>query len=504
MPKPKPRFFGLLKPKRKNSPKRAFHSFESEEGQVQLLNYKNKRRLFKPVGDKNFARQRELEHRITQLIFPDNVPKVVGLTQEKEMPSILVARDHLHKNSSYAKMKESAPEKYGIVMNIVKRDKNHKAFQKIWYKTNKELRNTELPINFGVEDMFFEAKSTAGAMGLGNEFKEHMDFYRKEGLPLHKKIRGWGITMSDSPPNYVNSNGTPVIVDHVVNLDAEKLRSKLKSKNNLSLATKTRIKTYLKEWGRVSSEIQKARDNYTYKKLPEIKIEKKVEKLPEAIKSRRIYGFDTEESQVQLLRRKGRHEVFRPEGSKNDAERTFIELRMLHTIAPEKSAKPRAVVSSYDNPAAKERYLNRKPHETWGVTTDVVRKRSVDYKRFQEDFYDGLWTIKHEDNPTFNKMKFILEEGKLNAKRRGYEKEYDNHLKFYTEKGLPAQKEISEMGIHMPDSPNNVINSGGTPVFIDHPVKIDIEKLRKSAKTLPLLRRIRMNGLIHDWEKLNK
>lgn len=235
-------------------PRRAFHSFESEQGQVQVLRYRGKRRLFKPVGSRDEAKKRELEQRIVHTLFPKNVPRPISITEQKEMPSLEQAKQYgAH---TYDAMKESAPRKHGVVMEIVPRDKNHKQFQKLWYDTNRELKRTELPFGFSGKDVLDEVEVTARARHKLAEHRAHLDFYRKKGLPLFRRMKKWGITMSDSPVNYVDRGGTPVILDHPVNINPTAMKSRT---HELPAIKRPLFRKWLRELEELSKKLNKER-----------------------------------------------------------------------------------------------------------------------------------------------------------------------------------------------------------------------------------------------------
>jgi hypothetical protein len=225
------------------------------------------------------------------------------------------------------------------------------------------------------------------------------------------------------------------------------------------------------------------------------KAKKPVEKKPGAKRSRRAFGFETDEAQIRLIRFRGKKRVIRllgewyrtwPEGkpdgvrvftplpslkAKALARKQFIQQKIFHELFPKNSIVPVGIAM-----------VKEKGQTYWGTVSEILRNRSEDYKLYQRILY-----LHHLPTDLERAM----------ASR---------HSDFAWKIGRPRASEILEQtGIALNPALVNICNVKGKPVFFEittvNPDKLKkyIQSNVKDKKTRQMLLRLRKKLARYQW-----
>jgi hypothetical protein len=225
-----------------------------------------------------------------------------------------------------------------------------------------------------------------------------------------------------------------------------------------------------------------------------------------ALTPRRAYrSFDTEEGQVHVVRWGGKRRIWKPVSKdKKEAQRAYVEARLLYAMFPQYVPKPLMVEHELEQPSPTNRRLGSKPRMTWGVVYHMVRPRSTAYKRFQEAHYATLPEYLYfgeGPRPSTSKEEF-LRQVRETAVIYGHGAEFDEHMRFYREQALPVLREMARRGVVMSNNPVNVINSNGKVKIVDYPVAIDPEIIREMAQHYRPYYRERILDYLERWVEM--
>jgi hypothetical protein len=146
----------------------------------------------------------------------------------------------------------------------------------------------------------------------------------------------------------------------------------------------------------------------------------------------------TDEAHIFVINYKGKPAIFRHKNNSEKAsKRNYLAHKIAKELFPKNMLNPLGVTT-------KEVEINltdnvKRKMKLSGIVTDIVKKRSKDYKDYQKRFYNqNKRTI--PDHP---------------------------HEKWFNENAREIAKEIRIAGILIEDNAVNTINSGGTPVFVE-------------------------------------
>jgi len=184
-------------------------------------------------------------------------------------------------------------------------------------------------------------------------------------------------------------------------------------------------------------------------------------KRPRPGRARRTLRLRTREAGIYLTRYKGKLRVLRiPCGgrmraNKLAAQKIYSALKIFHSLFPENSIRPVGI--SYIIPEGKQ----HRGEQHWGVVSDILRKRSPEYKEYQAWFYAG--EINRHNTDERIKMR------------------KEHHEFVYVIGTREAYQIERSSGISLNTRHVNVCNVEGKPVFFEI-VKIDSAKLRQSIK----------------------
>ena len=161
--------------------------------------------------------------------------------------------------------------------------------------------------------------------------------------------------------------------------------------------------------------------------------------------------------------------MFRPsyEGKQILAERNLLRLRIFHALFPENSLTPAGIA-----------FVEEGKKQAWGVVTNILRKRSADYKIYQQVFYT-----------------------KQGYAATGKNREaFERHEEFVPKIAKPILAKIREAGIAVDSAEVNVCNAGGKPVFFEVKAISQIKCLKIIQRTVTNERQ--RNKLIHLLQEL--
>ncbi len=185
---------------------------------------------------------------------------------------------------------------------------------------------------------------------------------------------------------------------------------------------------------------------------------------------RRAFSFNTDESQVRVLRRQGQRVIIRPHTIYSSTEPRINAMldyqyhRIFHALFPEYSIKPLGVAR-----------IEIDGLEAHGMTSEILKNRSPAYKAYQKWFYEsrGKSSAGHIPPKAFP------------------------HWQFMHETAHPVAQELWNWGIQVKTTPVNVAEVKQQPVFfeiygIDHKKLVkrlsepDVDPVKKQ-KALKLL-----------------
>ncbi|MDO8625087.1 MAG: hypothetical protein Q7R47_03315 [Candidatus Diapherotrites archaeon] len=180
-------------------------------------------------------------------------------------------------------------------------------------------------------------------------------------------------------------------------------------------------------------------------------------------KSRMVFKFGTNETDVHIVWFKGKHAIVRPRYvpqtymhiSRKLAVQDYAMHRIFHLLFPHNALNPLGVTKIKTNSG-----------EHYGMATAVARNRSPDYKKFQNWHYTGRhWGTIGYDNSAI-----------------------ERHKSFAAQIGVPLARQItSKTGIHLNIHPVNInMTNSADPVFFEV-ASIDTHKLRQyiAKESLP-------------------
>ena len=151
------------------------------------------------------------------------------------------------------------------------------------------------------------------------------------------------------------------------------------------------------------------------------------------------------------MRFRGKRRFIRFDGGGEQGARSHFYANLIfNALYPKNSIRPVAVAS-----------MDVKGKEYWGVISNIVKGRSIDYKRYQRGFYSSKKPI------------------------AGDSKHADAHKQFVAKVAVPVRYDIlDKTGIELNDHFVNIAEAGGQPVFFEvH--RINFSKLKEFVGTLP-------------------
>lgn len=194
-------------------------------------------------------------------------------------------------------------------------------------------------------------------------------------------------------------------------------------------------------------------------------------------KPRPAFRFKTDQADIFIIRFSGQRRVIRckhvgsltsQKTQKDIARKNFLELKLFNLLFPENSITPVAVSS-----------INIRGRKRWGVVSEILRKKSSDYKKFQKRNYGKPKKNKY-DLETFRHDEFLSGDSVVNMRRK-----------------------IAEAGIHVNTHGVNTANVDGKPIFFEID-RMDFlwmkERLKNDA--IPKEKRGEYQSLLEEYYKI--